>query len=83
MTTGEEDEDTRYQVRAKLYQLDGVGAYKERGVGLLKIKVRKTDQTAVRLGMFKMRLSTIPPHKEITDDVFLRTQSCAPMRYIA
>lgn len=50
MTTGEEDEDTRHQVRGKLFQLDAARAYKERGMGILKIKVRKSSETGARLG---------------------------------
>ena len=48
--TGEENEDTRYSVRAKLYVLDAHNAYKERGLGLLKINVRKEDGSGARLG---------------------------------
>ncbi|KAG8873348.1 hypothetical protein FRB97_006814 [Tulasnella sp. 331] len=51
LTTGEEDEDTKHQVRAKLYQLDPSGSYKERGLGILKIKVRKTGEAGARLVM--------------------------------
>lgn len=50
MTTGEENEDTRHQVRARLYQLDDRGSYKERGTGILKINVRKNDGSTARIG---------------------------------
>jgi len=49
--TGEENEDTIHQVRAKLYFLDRTGGYKERGVGSLKLNVRKQDRSAPRLVM--------------------------------
>jgi len=49
--TGEEDEDTVHQVRAKLYLLDRSGGYKERGVGALKLNVRKQNGGAPRLVM--------------------------------
>ena len=48
--TGEELEDTLFQVRGKLYALSDQNAWKERGTGLLKINVRKTDGGGARLG---------------------------------
>lgn len=50
--TGEEDEITVQQTRAKLYTMDAAHTYKERGTGTLKIKVRKTDGLGARLGWF-------------------------------
>ncbi|KAG8899673.1 hypothetical protein FRB99_006504 [Tulasnella sp. 403] len=49
--TGEENEDTLHQVRAKLFHLDAAGAFKERGLGLLKLNVRKSDGCGPRLVM--------------------------------
>ncbi|KAG8959518.1 hypothetical protein FRC03_007886 [Tulasnella sp. 419] len=51
VTTGEENENTKYQVRARLYQLDTRGTYKERGTGVLKINVRKSDERGARIVM--------------------------------
>ncbi|KAF9033432.1 hypothetical protein BDZ89DRAFT_1062890 [Hymenopellis radicata] len=43
--TGEEEEDTMFSVRCKLFALDGQ-AWKERGVGVLKVNVHKTTNRA-------------------------------------
>lgn len=44
--TGEEEEDTVYQTRCKLYALDDQGGWRERGVGNLKLNKHKaTDAT--------------------------------------
>ena len=48
--TGEEQEDTIFQVRGKLYALSEQNAWKERGTGLLKLNVRKSDGGGARLG---------------------------------
>ena len=48
--TGEEEEDTIFQVRGKLYALSDKNAWKERGTGLLKLNVRRTDGAGARLG---------------------------------
>lgn len=48
--TGEEEEETLFQVRAKLYGLSEHNQWKERGTGLLKINVRREDCTGARLG---------------------------------
>lgn len=37
--TGEEDEDTRHQLRCKLYVLEKEGGWKERGTGMFKLNV--------------------------------------------
>ena len=47
--TGEEDEETVYQVRGKLYALSPQNQWKERGTGTLKLNVRKDDGTGARL----------------------------------
>ena len=49
--TGEEDEDTIYSVRGKLFSLDD-NLWKEKGTGLLKLNVKREDGTGARLGMF-------------------------------
>ncbi|KAH8116383.1 hypothetical protein DFH11DRAFT_1580239 [Phellopilus nigrolimitatus] len=51
--TGEEEEDTLFQVRGKLYALSDQNAWKERGTGLLKLNVRKSDGEGARLVMRK------------------------------
>lgn len=48
--TGEEDEDTLFQVRGKLYALSDQNSWKERGTGLLRLNVRKSDGGGARLG---------------------------------
>jgi Ran-binding protein 3 len=48
--TGEEHEKTVHQTRAKLYTMDSRDTYKERGTGLLKVNVRKSDGRGGRLG---------------------------------
>ncbi|GJE93876.1 hypothetical protein PsYK624_100410 [Phanerochaete sordida] len=56
--TGEEDEDTIYQVRAKLFALSG-NQWKERGTGTLKLNVRKEDGSGARLLMRKEAVYTV------------------------
>jgi hypothetical protein len=51
--TGEEDEDTIYSVRGKLFSLDD-NSWKEKGTGLLKLNVKREDGTGARLGMFSL-----------------------------
>ncbi|KAH7922613.1 hypothetical protein BV22DRAFT_1131270 [Leucogyrophana mollusca] len=48
--TGEEDEETIHQVRGKLYALCLQNQWKERGTGLLKVNVRRSDGSGARLG---------------------------------
>jgi Ran-binding protein 3 len=48
--TGEEHETTLQQVRAKLYTMDSRDTYKEKGTGMLKVNVRKSDRKGARLG---------------------------------
>ena len=47
--TGEEDEQTLQQTRAKLYTMDSKDTYKERGIGTLKVNVRKSDGLGARI----------------------------------
>ncbi|WVQ75840.1 hypothetical protein IAR50_005473 [Cryptococcus sp. DSM 104548] len=49
VTTGEEDEDTVFQVRAKLFVNEK--GWKERGIGLLRVNVRRDDGGGARLVM--------------------------------
>lgn len=49
--TGEEDDLTIFQTRAKLYTQDETFAYKERGTGLLKVNVRRSDGEGARIVM--------------------------------
>ncbi|TYJ53613.1 hypothetical protein B9479_005761 [Cryptococcus floricola] len=49
VTTGEEDEDTVFQVRAKLFVNEK--GWKERGIGLLRVNVRRNDGGGARLVM--------------------------------
>ncbi|EJD07511.1 uncharacterized protein FOMMEDRAFT_130679 [Fomitiporia mediterranea MF3/22] len=57
--TGEEEEDTIFQVRGKLYALSEQNAWKERGTGLLKLNVRKSDGCNARLVMRKEAVFTL------------------------
>lgn len=50
--TGEEDDLTVFQTRAKLYTQDESFAYKERGTGLLKVNVRRSDGEGARIGTY-------------------------------
>ena len=50
VVTGEEDEETVYQVRGKLFALSEQNQWSEKGIGLLKLNVRKTDGRGARLG---------------------------------
>jgi Ran-binding protein 3 len=49
--TGEEDEETVYQVRGKLFALSSQNQWKERGTGQLKLNVRQEDGSGARLCM--------------------------------
>jgi Ran-binding protein 3 len=53
VTTGEEDEETCYSMRAKLYTLHDGNSWKERGTGTLKVNVRRADGAGARLVMRK------------------------------
>lgn len=50
VVTGEEEEETVYQVRGKLFALSEQNQWSERGTGLIKLNVRKEDGGGVRLG---------------------------------
>ncbi|GHJ88257.1 hypothetical protein NliqN6_4659 [Naganishia liquefaciens] len=59
--TGEEEENTIFQVRSKLHVMDG-GAWKERGTGSLHLNVHKKDKSARLVmraeGVFRLILNT-------------------------
>ncbi|KAL7280310.1 hypothetical protein ACG7TL_005224 [Trametes sanguinea] len=57
--TGEEDEDTVYQVRGKLYALSPQNQWKERGTGTLRLNVRREDGGGARLVMRKEAVYTV------------------------
>jgi len=59
VVTGEEDEETVYQVRGKLFVLSEQNQWSERGTGLLKLNVRKTDSGGARLVMRKDAVYTV------------------------
>nr|ODN90853.1 hypothetical protein L204_05692 [Cryptococcus depauperatus CBS 7855] len=61
VTTGEEGEQTIFQARSKLYINEN--GWKERGVGLLKLNVDRSDGTGARLvmradGVFRLLLNS-------------------------
>ncbi|KAJ7224077.1 hypothetical protein GGX14DRAFT_424117 [Mycena pura] len=58
-TTGEEDEETLHQVRAKLFILVEGSQWKERGTGMLKLNVRRSDGGGARLIMRKEAVYTV------------------------
>ena len=47
--TGEEEEETVYQVRGKLFALSAQNQWKERGTGMLRLNVRREDGGGARL----------------------------------
>ena len=47
--TGEEEEETVYQVRGKLFVLSSQNQWKERGTGMLRLNVRREDGGGARL----------------------------------
>ncbi|KAG1777206.1 hypothetical protein EV702DRAFT_1103793 [Suillus placidus] len=59
VVTGEEDEETIHHVRAKLYALCPQNQWKERGTGLLKLNVRRSDGGGARLLMRKEAVYTV------------------------
>jgi len=59
VVTGEEDEDTVYQVRGKLFVLNEQNQWSERGTGLIKLNVRRTDGGSARLVMRKDAVYTV------------------------
>lgn len=50
MVTGEEDEYTKFQMRTKLYVMQSDNSWRERGVGVLRLNVRRGDGHGARLG---------------------------------
>lgn len=50
VVTGEEDDDTIYQVRGKLFTLSEENQWKEKGTGTLRLNVRQSDGAGARLG---------------------------------
>lgn len=56
VSTGEESEDTIYQTRTKLYVMEPDGGWRERGVGMFKLNVRKVDGKGARLGRSRSKL---------------------------
>ncbi|OCH85942.1 hypothetical protein OBBRIDRAFT_797674 [Obba rivulosa] len=57
--TGEEDEETVYQVRGKLFALSEQNAWRERGTGTLRLNVRREDGSGARLVMRKEAVYTV------------------------
>jgi Ran-binding protein 3 len=50
--TGEEEDETIYSVRGKLFILSEQNQWKERGTGLLRLNRRRVDHSGARLGRF-------------------------------
>jgi len=59
VVTGEEEEETIYQVRGKLFVLSEQNQWSERGTGLLKLNLRRTDGGGARLVMRKDAVYTL------------------------
>ncbi|KAI0794663.1 hypothetical protein C8Q74DRAFT_1366079 [Fomes fomentarius] len=59
VTTGEEEEDSVYQVRGKLFTLSMQNQWKERGTGMLRLNVRREDGGGARLVMRKEAVYTV------------------------
>ncbi|KAL9548456.1 hypothetical protein MBANPS3_005669 [Mucor bainieri] len=60
VTTGEEDEDTIYQTKAKLLVLDAVsGNWKERGVGTFRINMKEEETKKVLQTRLVMRTDSV------------------------
>ena len=57
--TGEEDESTTYQNRTKLYVMESDGGWRERGVGTLRLNVRRSDGRGARLGELSRRVFSL------------------------
>lgn len=82
--TGEEDEETLYQCRAKLYVMQADGGWKERGVGALRLNVRAGDGKGARLGtcvvVHSARLAFVPVLIVLTSDARRRGPAAHPQR---
>ena len=76
--TGEEEEDTVYQVRGKLFALSSQNQWKERGTGMLRLNVRRADGGGARLGAYS-HFGSIDPD---IDEVWCCGQSCAKKLYM-
>jgi len=50
VVTGEEEEETVYQIRGKLFALSEQNQWSERGTGLIKLNLRRADGGGARLG---------------------------------
>ena len=59
MITGEEDDDTIYQVRGKLFALSSQNQWQERGTGTLRLNVRRSDGAGARLSELSTRLNLL------------------------
>jgi len=59
VVTGEEEEDTVYQVRGKLFALSEQNQWCERGTGLIRLNVRRADGSGARLVMRKDAVYTV------------------------
>jgi len=59
VVTGEEEEETLYQVRGKLFSLSSANQWKERGTGNLRLNVRRADGLGARLVMRKEAVYTL------------------------
>ncbi|KAH8091646.1 hypothetical protein BXZ70DRAFT_473474 [Cristinia sonorae] len=59
VVTGEEDEESVYQTRGKLYALSTQNQWKEKGTGTLKLSVRRVDGSGARLIMRKEAVYTV------------------------
>ncbi|GJJ11182.1 hypothetical protein Clacol_005414 [Clathrus columnatus] len=64
--TGEEDEYTEFQVRAKLFMLDPTATWKERGIGTLKLNVNE------RTGRPRLVLRTDGVHRVILNSYLFK-----------
>ncbi|KAF8757542.1 Ran-binding domain [Rhizoctonia solani] len=65
--TGEEEDFTVFQTRAKLYTQDEQFAYKERGTGLLKVNVRRSDGEGARIVMRAEGLGPDPKFVKVAE----------------
>jgi len=59
VVTGEEDEETVFQVRGKLFALSEQNQWSEKGTGMLRLNVRKSDSKGARLVMRKDAVYTV------------------------
>jgi len=57
--TGEEEEETIYQVRGKLFALSDQNQWREKGTGIIKLNLRRSDGGGARLVMRKDAVYTV------------------------